>query len=339
VTETNSNPLYPSSPLVSLAKEAGAVEPTTGLFQQGVESPEPGVPPWGVILLCHGSQRGTSPQECSCSWESHSADGGQGIEGEELPAWCRLCPSTPEGLKDAAQRLQAELGPTYGRVILSCLEFIHPHPDEAVRLLAEQGLRRVVLMPYLLGHGKHATLELDEVLEDLRAKTPEMQLYLTDGLGADPRLAELVVERVQDLNGSGTASPLRPAGVLLVKAGTKTQYDDCRWLDELGQMVEKRLGLSYAVAVAQSHYGDPTMDTAAATLIEERGAGSILCVPYLFFPGMILRRNVLGGMGRLQEKYPDLPMSVTPPLGVDDRVVAVSADRVREVWDRETARL
>lgn len=292
--------------------------------------------PWGVILLCHGSQRGTSPLECSCSWVAAS---GPGDGDGKSPAWCRHCPSTPEGLNDAVQRLQTELGPNRSRVILSCLEFIHPHPDEAVRQLADQGLRRVVLMPYLLGHGKHATLELDEVLEDLRAKTPEMELYLTDGLGADPRLAELVVERVQDLNGSGTGSPARPAGVLLVKAGTKTQYDDCRWLDDLGQMVEKRLGLSYAVAVAQSHYGDPTMDAAAAALIEERGAGSILCVPYLFFPGMILRRNVLGGMGRLQEKYPGLPMSVTPPLGVDDRVVAVSADRVREVWERETARL
>jgi hypothetical protein len=49
---------------------------------------------------------------------------------------------------------------------------------------------------------------------------------------------------------------------------------------------------------------------------------------------MILRRNILGGMHRLQEKYPDIPLTVTPPLGVDDRLVAVAADRVREVWDR-----
>ncbi len=338
MTDTNSSSLRPAPAVVSPGVEDGPGESSTRRFRQEIDPPGSGAPPWGVILLCHGSQRGTSPQECSCAWNSRSAVAGQsGINGD-VPAWCRHCPSTPDGLKDAAQRLQTELGPAYGRVILSCLEFIHPHPDEAVRLLIDQGFRRVVLMPYLLGHGKHATLELDDVLEELKVKTPEMQLYLTDGLGADPRLAELVVERVQDLPGSGTASPEQPAGVLLVKAGTKTQYDDCLWLDELGGMVEKRLALGYAVAVAQSHYGDPTMDGAAATLVEDRGASSILCVPYLFFPGMILQRNVLGGMARLQEKYPDLPMSVTPPLGVDDRVVAVSADRVREVWERETAR-
>lgn len=341
MTDTNSSSLRPSPAAASPG--AGPGESSASLLRQEIDPTASGDPPWGVILLCHGSQRGTSPQECSCAWDTKTAAGDQGgMDGDldgDLPAWCRRCPSTPDGLKDAAQRLQAELGPAYGRVILSCLEFIHPHPDEAVRLLADQGFRRVVLMPYLLGHGKHATMELDEVLEELKAKTPEVQLYLTDGLGADPRLAELVVERVQDLGGRASGSSGRTAGVLLVKAGTKTQYDDCRWLDQLGRMVENRLGLGYAVAVAQSHYGDPTMDDAAATLVEERGAASILCVPYLFFPGMILQRNVLGGMARLQEKYPDLPMSVAPPLGVDDRVVAVSADRVREVWERETARL
>ena len=44
----------------------------------------------------------------------------------------------------------------------------------------------------------------------------------------------------------------RTAGVLLVKAGTKTIYDDCRWMVELGMLVEERLGAGYAVEVAQS---------------------------------------------------------------------------------------
>ena len=98
-------------------------------------------------------------------------------------------------------------------------------------------------------------------------------------------------------------------------------------------MVERQLGPGYAVDVAQSHYGDPTMESASACLVEERGVSALVCVPYLFFPGMILRRNVLGGMTAAQEKYPHIPMHVAPPLGVDDRLVAVAADRIREVWD------
>jgi sirohydrochlorin ferrochelatase len=76
------------------------------------------------------------------------------------------------------------------------------------------------------------------------------------------------------------------------------------------------------------------MEAAAARLVEQRRVSSLTCVPYLLFPGLILQRNVLGTMNRLQEQYPDLSMSVTPPLGTDRRLAAVAADRVQEVWRR-----
>ena len=282
--------------------------------------------PWGVIMLCHGSQRGTSRDECSCSWSARD---------DQWPAWCRECPSTPQGLSDTSQRLQSKLEGTGAQVLLSCLEFIQPHPDQAVQLLADQGLDQVVIMPFLLGHGKHATEELEEVLEDLQGSFAGIDLKLTDGLGSDPRLAELIVERVRDLDGISSVAPSQgqTVGVLVVKAGTRTQYDDCLWLRDLGNMVEAQLGPGYAVEVAQSHYGDPTMPDAIDQLVEVRNVSSIICVPYLFFPGMILQRNVLGGIREGQAKYPSVPMEVSPPLGVDDRVVAVAADRIRQVWE------
>ena len=275
-------------------------------------------------MLAHGSQRGTTRAECSCFWKSVSP---------RPPSWCPNCPSTAQGLQDAAQKLQDSLG-AQAQVILSCLEFIEPHPDRAVQTLREQGLQRVVLAPFLLGNGKHATLEMDELLEDLRAQEPGLQLHLANGLGAEFDMADLVAQRVRSLPATNPIRSREAAttGVMIVKAGTKTEYDDCVWLEELGQMVESELGPGFAVAVAQSHYGDPTMDSAAAQLVQERGASRLITVPYLFFPGMILKRNVLGEMDRLQKTYPALPMAVTPPLGVDDRVIKVAAQRVREVW-------
>ena len=281
---------------------------------------------WGVVFLAHGSQRGASPAECSCFWQS----GGSGT-----PEWCRHCPSTPTGLQDAADRLQISLGQDRARVVLTCLEFIEPHPDQTVHRMAEQGLSRVVVVPYLLGQGKHVTLEMDEILGALRAELPHLRLYLAESLGPDPRMADIVTERVR---AQAEYLPARdqgkPTGVLLVKAGTKNQYDDCVWLEELGRMVEMRLGLGYAVAIAQSHYGDPTVEAGAARLVDDLGVASIIVVPYIFFPGLILKRNVLGGMDRLQKLYPGVSLAVTPPLGVDDRLVAVAADHIRRVWDQ-----
>lgn len=296
--------------------------------------------PWGVILLGHGSQRGASPRECSCAWRMPPADNGPAApEPSDWPAWCRRCPSTPQGLGEVARRLQHALespavaaGPP---VLLSCLEFIEPHPEEAVRLLSAQGVGSVVVMPYLLGNGKHATIEMDEMLDEVRARLPQVRLHLAEGLGADARIADLVVERIGDLGPAAPVpGPSQQVGILLVKAGTRTQYDDCQWLVELGQMVENCLGPGYAVDVAQSHYGDPTMEFAAARLVEQRGVTALICVPYVFFPGLILTRNVLGTLDALQAKYPAVTMAVAPPLGVDDRLVAVAADRIREIRNR-----
>ena len=295
---------------------------------------------WGVILLGHGSQRGSSPRECACAWQQPASrdigpidDGGSIEDLPGWPVWCRQCPSTPEGLGEVAGRLQAWLGEERAQVILSCLEFIEPFPDEAVRMLSRQGTNRVVVLPYLLGNGKHATVEMDEMLDDVRAQSPEVELVLADGLGSDPRLADLIVERIKDM---GDAAPVpdngQLVGIMLVKAGTRTQYDDCLWLAELGSMVEARMGEGYAVDVAQSHYGDPTMEFAASRLIVERGVTSLICVPYIFFPGLILTRNVVGTLNRLQQTYPTVKMTVAPPLGVDDRLIEVAVDRVHQAW-------
>ena len=285
--------------------------------------------PWGVVLLAHGSQRGATSAECACCWKSLQ---------DQPPAWCAQCPSTPKGLTEAAELLQETLGAGNAKVILSCLEFIEPRPEQALKMLNQQGYRRAVLLPFLLGNGKHATLELAEVFEEARAGIPGFQVLLAEGLGAEPEMAELILERVRSLRFGGQAPPQTtppgagPTGVLVVKAGTKSQYDDCQWLMDLGKMVEAQLGPDFAVEVAQSHYGDPTMEDATARLVEKRHVSSMVVVPYLFFPGMILRRNVLGTMDRLEQTYPKIPISVTPPLGVGQRIVAVAARRVNQAW-------
>ena len=284
---------------------------------------------WGVILLGHGSQRGTSKAECSCAWSK-----------DEFPAWCQECPSTPNGLQQAATRLQGMLQIDESQMVLSCLEFLEPFPHEAAKMLKDRGYDQVVMTPFLLGNGKHATLEMNEIVEEVQDQLPGLELHLADGLGLDTNLADLVVQRVKELESSNEHSSadqgIGPHLILLVKAGTKTEYDDCIWLEELGQLIEDRLGTQYAVAVAQSHYGDPTMDDAAAKLAENRCVSSIMCIPYVFFPGIILQRNIIGGLKEIEARYPHIVMSMTPPLGVDDKIISTAADRVRKVWDQAT---
>ena len=251
---------------------------------------------WGVVLLAHGSQRGND---------------------------------TIDGLQEMVRRLQVRLGEDGARVRMACLEFIQPDLPKAVAGLVSEGCTDITVMPFLLGQGTHTTDDLEEEIARSLEVSPQARIKASDVFGPDPALVEIVVERVQSngvsVNGrSGDA----PTGVMLVKAGTRSAAEDHRWLFKMGNMLEERLGDGYAVAVAQSHFGSPTMEEAAAELVEGQGVSAITCVPYIFFPGLILTRNILGGLESLGQKYPDVGFEVTPTLGVEEGLVELTARRV-----------
>lgn len=256
----------------------------------------------GVVLLAHGSRSG-----------NHTID----------------------GLREMVRRLQERLdGDDAGcraKVVMACLEFIQPDLPAAVGALVERGCGDITVMPFLLGQGTHTTEDLDEEIARSLAAHPQARISAAEGFGADPALADIAAARVMQqpaaLNGRiGVGA--KPTGVLLVKAGTRSRSENHRWLHRLGGMLEERLGEGYPVAVAQSHFGAPTMDEAARELVERRGAASVTCVPYIFFPGLILTRNIIGGLDTLRQRYPHIPFSLTPTLGVDTRLVDLTARRI-----------
>ena len=251
---------------------------------------------WGVVLLAHGSQRGND---------------------------------TIDGLREMVRRLQARLGVGNAKVIMACLEFIQPDLPQAVGGLVSEGCTDITVMPFLLGQGTHTTDDLEEEIARSLEVYPQARIKASNVFGPDPALVDIVVERVQaqvsPLNG---ASNDTPTGVMLVKAGTRSQAEDHLWLYKMGGMLEERLGAGYTVAVAQSHFGSPTMEEAAAELVEKRGVSDVTCVPYIFFPGLILTRNIIGGLETLGQKYPDVGFEVTPTLGIEDGLVELTARRI-----------
>ncbi len=251
---------------------------------------------WGVVLLAHGSQRGND---------------------------------TIDGLREMVSRLQVRLGENNARVVMACLEFIQPDLPQAVGSLVSDGRTAITVMPFLLGQGTHTNDDLEEEIARSLDAYPQARIKASEVFGPDPALVEIVLQRVQAqellLNGKSTDAQ---TGVMLVKAGTRSAAEDHLWLYDMGRMLEERLGAGYAVAVAQSHFGSPTMEEAAVELVEERRVSSITCVPYIFFPGLILTRNIMGGLKTLGQKYPGVSFDVTPTLGVDDGLVELTARRI-----------
>ena len=262
--------------------------------------------PWGVVLLAHGSRRGDH---------------------------------TINGLHDMVRRLQAALGDGSADVQMACLEFIKPDLAEAVTALADRGRSRITVMPFLLGQGTHLTDDLDGEIDKALRGSPGMDIRPSAPFGGDPALVDIVADRVmahsRATNGAVIASP---RGVLLVKAGTRSIREDHQWFREFGALVERKLGDAFAVAVAQSHFGSPTMEEAARQLAD-RGVSSIICVPYVFFPGVILTRNIEGGIADLMNSFSNISFSIGATLGIDDRLVKLAANRIQAVWSASESSL
>lgn len=260
----------------------------------------------GVVLLGHGSQRGSD---------------------------------THDGLMDMVRRLNDRLGTDHSKVIMACLEFIEPDLVTAVGELVGEGINDVTVMPFLLGNGTHPREDLIEDMAKASELYPDAQIRATSIYGCDPLIAQIVVDRVLESNASlngAVGNGDSTKGVVIVKAGTRSEAEDHAWLYDLGGLVEQSLGEGYSVTVAQSHFGAPVFEDAVDDLIEKREVSSVTVVPYIFFPGLILTRNIVGGVDSMKERHPNVPFSVTPTLGIDERLVETTANRVLAVWNGST---
>jgi sirohydrochlorin cobaltochelatase len=71
-------------------------------------------------------------------------------------------------------------------VTLAFLELMTPSlPDEVARL-AGAGVRDIGIVPVFLGQGGHLLRDLPALLEDLRARYPDLRLSVVSAVGEDP---------------------------------------------------------------------------------------------------------------------------------------------------------
>ena len=261
--------------------------------------------PIGAVLLGHGSARG----RCAA-----------------------------DGLRAVGERLSRRLA---GRAIVrvAFFEFLAPDLAAALTELEGCGCRDVVILPYFLFDGKEVRIEIPALVETLAAAHPRLRLTIAQSLGVDDRLVEILVERVeQALRGQGLLLPLGgrlpvrgeagAVGVVLVNRGSRARYDDGTRLRTLCAQLAVRLGVPVEPAQAERSE-ELTIERAVDRLIDQ-GRERIVVVPYLHFPGKVLAVNVVPPVRRLALRYPEHRFYLARPLCLDDRLVALCADRFAE---------
>lgn len=77
-------------------------------------------------------------------------------------------------------------------------EFAEPSLEEAVALLAERGVKRIILMPFFLTVGNHLHKNLPNRLGELKKLYPELVITEAKHLGADLLLVQLIEKRIAE---------------------------------------------------------------------------------------------------------------------------------------------
>ena len=82
-------------------------------------------------------------------------------------------------------------------IIGAALQFNKPGLEEAVDLLSEKGIKRIVIAPYFLFPGRHITEDIPGHINDLQTKYADIEFILADNLGLDEAFISLLAKKIR----------------------------------------------------------------------------------------------------------------------------------------------
>lgn len=78
------------------------------------------------------------------------------------------------------------------------MEFSEQTIEKGLNRLLEKGVTQIRVIPYFLFSGMHLEQDIPEEIEKFLKNRSGLTIELGQPLGADPRLAEILVDRIQE---------------------------------------------------------------------------------------------------------------------------------------------
>jgi sirohydrochlorin ferrochelatase len=107
--------------------------------------------------------------------------------------------SRVESANDAVRAVAADLARAGGfaHVQAAFLELGRPSLEDAVGRLVEDGVTRVVVVPYFLTLGLHMERDLPRLVDDIASKHSKLEMSVTPPLDGHPALVDVLLDRVR----------------------------------------------------------------------------------------------------------------------------------------------
>ena len=80
-------------------------------------------------------------------------------------------------------------------VVTAHMEMATPSIAQGFAQCVQQGARRVVVVPFFLAPGRHATEDIPNMVREAAEQWKGVSWEIGDVLGADPKLVDVVIER------------------------------------------------------------------------------------------------------------------------------------------------
>lgn len=161
--------------------------------------------------------------------------------------------------------------------------------------------RVVVVVPLLLSIGFHVRVDIAAAVKDRRA-------VATPPLGPDPRLVEVLTDRLAQAG-------LAPGDAVVLAAAGSTDPEAAVAVDAVRLELARRLGRPVTVTVGFGAGAGPRVPEAVAAA-RAAGATRVVIASYLLAPGYFHDRVLEAGADVVSE-----------PLAPDDRIVQIVLDR------------
>lgn len=87
----------------------------------------------------------------------------------------------------------------YKSVEAAFLQFNRPTLPESISKLAAQGKKKILVVPFFLFKGNHVTIDIPEAIALEAVKYPDIEISTTDSIGDDPRLVNIVIDKIKEV--------------------------------------------------------------------------------------------------------------------------------------------
>ena len=227
-----------------------------------------------------------------------------------------------EQVRTLAAKLESRLSVP---VDAAYIELAEPSIDDAIESMAPT-CRTMTVVPLSLFAASHVKNDVPLAVQTARAQHDDLTIHYGSHLGVHPSLVELLDDRVRAVEADLGVDRTEDDVAVVVCARGSSDPDSNADVHKLARLLYEGREF-HRVEASFIGVTSPLLDETLHTVTKSR-PDAVVVVPYMLGDGTLTGR-IVDTAESFNDEYPYVAAGAGDPLGVDDRVVDVLADRWR----------